>query len=254
MAETGRSKPGKQGACNGTKTRNAATASGGHGAKPAAGEIRRQTGGLSAIRGAYAPNKAGGEMGRMDWMESVSARARQGRKILFSREDECLLLLGALLQEQTRRTVALWAFALAEETVSALEKKHPGERRPREALAAARMWAAGEIKMPAAQRAILDCHALARELADPADAARCHAVGQALSVVHTPRHAMGYPIYDLTAAALEEGLSQKSRLAQEDMQNCRARIEERVRRYVSELVFQAGRAGEPGETWADFMR
>ena len=45
-------------------------------------------------------------------------------------------------------------------------------------LEAARAWAAGDIKMPLARRKILDCHAVAKELANPEAIALCHAVGQ----------------------------------------------------------------------------
>lgn len=53
--------------------------------------------------------------------------------------------------------------------------------------------------MPVAKRAILDVHAMARDMDDPADAALCHAVGQRCSCVHTPKHALGLPVYELTA-------------------------------------------------------
>ena len=69
-----------------------------------------------------------------------------------------------------------------------------------------RAWAAGELKMRPAQRSILRCHALAKELPSPADIAACHAVAQACSVVHTPGHALGYPIYDLTSLVRRLGV------------------------------------------------
>ena len=78
--------------------------------------------------------------------------------------------------------------------------------------------------MPIAKRAILDCHAMAKELTNPADIARCHAVGQACSVVHTAGHALGYPMYELTAIVLELGLD-----------DCREPIEHRVRYYEQRL-------------------
>ena len=63
----------------------------------------------------------------------------------------------------------------------------------------ARLWAMGKVKMPSARPAILAVHAMAKQLQDPGDAALCHGVGQGCSTVHTPRHAMGLPIYELTA-------------------------------------------------------
>lgn len=62
-----------------------------------------------------------------------------------------------------------------------------------------RRWAAGEIKMPQAKRAVLACHAAAKELSGSWAVAMCHAVGQGVSAVHVREHAMGLPIYELTA-------------------------------------------------------
>lgn len=59
--------------------------------------------------------------------------------------------------------------------------------------------------MPASKRAIIGCHALAKELSSAADIARCHTVGQACATVHAKGHAIGFPIYDLTAMIREKG-------------------------------------------------
>ena len=77
---------------------------------------------------------------------------------------------------------------------------------PRNTLIAAKAWAAGEIKMPVAKRAILNCHALAKKMTSPTDSARCHAIAQGFSVVHTTGHALGLPIYELTAIVRELGV------------------------------------------------
>ena len=135
----------------------------------------------------------------MDWMESVKTRLKRKNQVLFSPKDDLLAPLALLLEGQDRRAVVLWAFALVEETVERLEQKYPGEDRPRTTLELCRLWAAGTVKMPQAKAAILACHALAREWDSPEDIALCHAVGQGCSVVHTEGHAMGYPIYELTA-------------------------------------------------------
>lgn len=135
------------------------------------------------------------------------------------------------------------ALELAEETVRELEDKYPDDRCPREAIETARAWAAGEIKMPLARRAILDCHVMVKELTDLADIARCHAVGQACSVVHTEGHAMGYPIYELTALVRERGL-----------ENCREVVEARVRDYEQRLLLWVDREKSECRKWADFLR
>ena len=45
------------------------------------------------------------------------------------------------IQEQNHRTMALWAFDFAAETIGKLEEKYPTESRPREALEAVQDWA-----------------------------------------------------------------------------------------------------------------
>lgn len=160
----------------------------------------------------------------MDWMEEVRENLKKRRQILFSKDAACLQPLAAQLAQQPHTVLVLWALAWAEETVDTLEARYPQERRPREALEAARAWAAGALKMRPAQRAILNCHALAKELTRKEDIARCHGVGQACSVVHTPGHGLGYPLYDLTALVHQWGLEE-----------CREAVEARLRAYETTL-------------------
>lgn len=179
----------------------------------------------------------------MDWLEAAREKAKRKNQILFSPDSPLLQGLSTLVGAQNRRVLVLWALELAEETVETMEQRHPGEDRPRQALEAARLWAEGEIKMSLARRAILDCHALAKELSDPGDVARCHAVGQACSVVHTPGHALGYPVYDLTALARELGLDR-----------CRDALEARAEHYVDRLLFWQSHPEAQVGPWADFLR
>ena len=159
------------------------------------------------------------------WLAEVQAKAKRRNQILFASESPLLAELQRLIAGANRRALIRWALELAGETVRVLEVRYPDDHRPREAVEAARAWAAGEIKMPLARRAILACHAMAKELTDPADIARCHAVGQACSTVHTEGHALGYPIYELTALAREQGL-----------EDCREAVEARVQDYGQRLT------------------
>ena len=176
------------------------------------------------------------------WLAEVRAKAGRKNQILFSRDSLLLGNLRQVIDQTNRRALVLWALDLAEETTAHLEAKYP-DPRPREAVAAARAWAAGEIKIPIAKHAILDCHAMAKELTDPADIARCHAVGQACSVVHTAGHALGYPIYALTAIVLEHGLD-----------NCRDSVEARTLQYTEKLLFCQNREPNLSSDWAAFLR
>ena len=177
------------------------------------------------------------------WLAEVKAKAKRKNQILFSKD--CLLLdeLCQLIEQANHRVVVLWALELAEESARVLAEKYPEDHRPRKAVAASGAWASGEIKMPIAKQAILNCHAMAKELADPADIARCHAVGQACSVVHTVGHALGYPMYELTAIILEQGLD-----------DCRGAVEHRVRYYEQRLHYWAEHEKSCSQNWASFLR
>ena len=160
----------------------------------------------------------------MEWFEEVSLKYKRKNQILFSKECELFQDLSYIIKHQNRRTMVLWALNLAEESVCVLEEKYPNEHRPRTALELTRFWAAGEIKMTQAKRAILDCHAMAKEITIPEDIALCHAIGQACGVVHTVGHALGYPIYELTAIVRRYGI-----------ENCRVAVETRAYEYVEKL-------------------
>ena len=177
------------------------------------------------------------------WLAEVKAKAKRHNQILFSKESALLDDLRPLIGQANRRAMVLWALELAEETAQKLEEKYPEAHRPREAVGASRAWAAGEIKMPIAKQAILDCHAMAKELTNPADIARCHAVGQACSVVHTAGHALGYPMYELTAIVLEQGLD-----------GCRDTVEQRVVYYEQRLRYWMEYEKTCQKNWAGFLK
>ena len=177
------------------------------------------------------------------WLADVKAKAKRKNQILFSKDSLLLTDLCQLIAQANRRVLILWALELAEETARELAGKYPEDPRPLDAIAASRAWASGEIKMPIAKQAILNCHAMAKELADPADIARCHAVGQACSVVHTSGHALGYPMYELTAIVLELGLD-----------NCREPIEQRVMYYKQRIRYWMEYEKNCQQSWAGFLK
>ena len=177
------------------------------------------------------------------WLAEVSAKAKRHNQILFSKESLLLDNLRHLIGQANRRVLILWALELAGETVLKLTERYPEDLHPREAITASRAWAAGEIKMPLAKRAILNCHTMAKELTAPADIARCHAVGQACSVVHTVGHALGYPMYELTAIVLEHGLD-----------NCRDAVERRVMYYEQRLRYWMEFEKTCQQNWAGFLK
>ena len=177
------------------------------------------------------------------WLAEVSAKAKRHNQILFSKESLLLDSLRHLIDQANRRVLTLWALELAEEAARELAEKYPEDLRPGEAIAASRAWAAGEIKMPITKRAILNCHAMAKELTDSADIARCHAVGQACSVIHTVGHALGYPLYELTAIVLELGLD-----------GSRDSVEQRVMYYEQRLHYWTEYEKTCQQNWAGFLK
>ncbi len=178
----------------------------------------------------------------MDWLDEVRIRLKKRNQVLFARDTEFLQDLTTLFREQSHRTMVLWALDVAAESVAKLEEKYPDESRPREALEAARAWAEGKIKMRLAQRKILDCHAFAKEIDSKEDIALCHAIGQACAVVHTAGHAIGYPIYELSAIIYRLGI-----------ENCAEAVERRKQEYINKLFYWNEHVDDHEGEWADFM-
>ena len=178
----------------------------------------------------------------MDWMDEVKTRLQRKNQVLFAKNSAYLQDLIQLFADQDHRVMILWALDFAAESIARLEIQYPDEKRPREALEAARDWAAGRIKMRPAQRKILDCHAFAKEIDCPEDIAQCHAVGQACAVVHTAGHAIGYPIYDLTSILYRLGT-----------ESGRESVERRKQSYIDRLHWWEGHIGDEPRTWAAFL-
>jgi len=178
----------------------------------------------------------------MDWMEEVNSNLKRKRQVLFSKDSIFLQDLELLLRNQSHRAVVLWAFDFAEETVKKLEAKYPSESRPRLALEASKLWASGQIKMPVAKKEILNCHAVAKEIHSLEDIALCHAVGQACSTVHARGHALGFPIYDLTAIVRSYGAAY-----------CKTPVEIRKQEYIERIMYWGSHYEHYTEDWAGFM-
>lgn len=178
----------------------------------------------------------------MNWIDEARTKLKRKNQVLFAKNSEYLQDLILLFQEQNHRVMVLWAFDFAAETIAQLEEKYPDEKRPGEALEAARDWAAGNIKMRLAQHKILSCHAFAKEIACKEDIAMCHAIGQACAVVHTTGHAIGYPIYDLTAIIYKYGI-----------ENCSKIVAARKQEYIDRLLYWNEHLNEYQGEWAKFM-
>ena len=172
----------------------------------------------------------------------IEIKLKKRNKILFSRDSQCLQALINLIQLQNHRVLVMWALDCAKLTLEQFEAKYPDERRPRTCLEHCEAWARGKIKMPIAKRAILDSHAVAKEIDDREYGALCHAIGHAGATVHVETHALGLPIYELTAVVLKCGKD-----------SFQKPVNEKINYYYNNLLYWQVNTDNIGLDWADFL-
>jgi len=129
------------------------------------------------------------------------------RKMLNDINAPYLQSLMRLIETQSKITLASWCLDYAEAYIWPIYEKHmPGDCRPRRAIAAARDWLDGKVKLPYVKTIILDeCHAAARELdANPVAQAAARTCGQAAACIHTPTHSLGLALYGALAVAYDK--------------------------------------------------
>jgi hypothetical protein len=136
----------------------------------------------------------------------------------------------------------MWALDCAKLTLEQFEAKYPAEQRPRTCLELCEAWSMGEIKMPKAKRAILDSHAVAKEIDDSEYGALCHAIGHAGASVHVETHALGLPIYELTAIVLKYGKD-----------NFPKPVSEKINYYYNRLQYWQENTDKFRLEWSDFL-
>jgi hypothetical protein len=106
---------------------------------------------------------------------------------------------GGSLTDEHHRFLALWAADCAEHVLPLFEAERPDDARPREAIAAARAWAAGTMQMMSARAVGGHAMGAARPLRGPARFA-AYAAGQAACVGHVAEHDLGAAAYAIKAA------------------------------------------------------
>ena len=138
---------------------------------------------------------------------------------------------GGSLTDPDHHLLALWAADCAEHVLPFFESVCPEDERPRDAIAAARAWAAGERPMMEAR--VLGGHAMgaARPLRGPARFA-AYAAGQAACVGHVAEHDLGAAAYAIKAARGAAGKDIAAGRAERDWQ--RDRVPPGVRDLVLE--------------------
>ncbi len=95
--------------------------------------------------------------------DELETALRRKREILFSKDGNLLRALNRDLAACDRRIAIRWALDGANICAKRLFEKYPFEDAAAQAIKAAESWACGTIKMPLAKRAILECHARAKE-------------------------------------------------------------------------------------------
>lgn len=178
----------------------------------------------------------------MDWVAEVTLKLKQGNAILFSKSNPLLLELSDFIAQSTHQALILWALEFAAEIAENLQIEYPHAQRLLNAVIMSDQWSRGDIKMRVAQHAILDAHAVAKELTIKEHIALCHALGQACGVVHTPKHALGLPMYELSALVYAHGILE-----------CKALVESRVSQYVNRLRYWQQQALLIERPWASFI-
>jgi hypothetical protein len=106
---------------------------------------------------------------------------------------------GGTLTDSDHQLLALWAATCAEHVLHLFESVQPEDLRPRQAIAQARAWARGEIRMSESRAAGGHAMAAARALSGAARYA-AYAAGQAAVVAHVAAHELGAAAYAIKAA------------------------------------------------------
>lgn len=129
----------------------------------------------------------------------------KARKMLSNWNAPYIQSLVKVIETQSKPTLAHWAVDYAERVILPLwSKYYPDDPRPLNALNAAREWLSGAIKLPQAKKAILECHAAARESEGNSVAqAAARAIGQCASTIHSARHCVGLALYGALAVAYD---------------------------------------------------
>ncbi|MEO5928909.1 MAG: putative immunity protein, partial [Candidatus Kapaibacterium sp.] len=107
--------------------------------------------------------------------------------------------------EKEKQSMALWAADCAERALSQFEEQYPEDRRPRNAIEAARAWAHGTLKIREARAAAFAAHAAARATDNHAARAAARSAGHAAATAHVITHAAHAATYAVSAMAAAAG-------------------------------------------------
>lgn len=172
----------------------------------------------------------------------IERRLKNKNQILFRQNDLFFDEINQIIKQTCHRSLIYWALELAHVISVDLNIKYPHEPSITNVIVQTTNWARGDVKMAVAKNEILNCHRFAKELDNKEDIALLHALAQGCSTVHTASHALGLPIYELTALVLRHGIDDLSPL-----------IEKRAH-YLSRLIYWKNYPIQENEKLASFIK
>ncbi|HEV2662147.1 MAG TPA: hypothetical protein VGU68_16185 [Ktedonobacteraceae bacterium] len=138
---------------------------------------------------------------------------------------------GGILTDSDHQLLTLWAATCAEHVLHLFESVQSSDQRPRQAIAQARAWARGEIRMSQSRAAGGHAMAAARELSGAARHA-AYAAGQAAVVAHVAAHELGAAAYAIKAARADAPEGEGESSGQRECQWQRDQLPDPIRELV----------------------
>lgn len=138
---------------------------------------------------------------------------------------------GGSLTDADHRLLALWAATCAEHVLHLFESVRPADLRPRQAIAQARAWVRGEVKMSEARSAAGAANTAARDLTGAARYA-AYAAAQAAVVPHVAAHELGAAAYAIKAVRATVPAAEAEKAGQLECRWQRQQLPEAIRELV----------------------
>jgi len=153
--------------------------------------------------------------------------------ILPKQRDPRLITIrrGGTLTDADHHLLALWAAACAEHVLGLFESARPNDPRPRHAIAQARAWVRGEVRMTEARTAAGHANGAARDLSG-APRFAAYAAAQAAAVAHVAAHDLGAAAYAIKAARAAAPEAQAERARRRECEWQRDQLPKAIRALV----------------------
>lgn len=133
------------------------------------------------------------------------------RKMMGSIEDPSIIELMALIETQSKQTLAAWTAAYVKEHfLSIYEAAYPEDKRLQDALAAVEEHLQGKLTLKELTPILKEATRAAKDAeANPTAQAAARAVSTACGTIKTPTNALGFAFYGAAAAAYSRADSPK---------------------------------------------